>query len=155
MPWNPSKNSNWQNGAAAGNQTTSAALPPNPAAWPPLGQGPANINQTPGPCPQTQLNAANTQEAPDPNQTKPDLPTDPHNTLDYADDKEALCASWFRNWPWIDTPEETQEKRRHEGACMQGHFINKCPKHQVVGRAVWAIDGKDCDFWFMENDPVV
>ncbi|KAG6863649.1 hypothetical protein C0993_010729, partial [Termitomyces sp. T159_Od127] len=31
-PWNSSGNSNWQTRDAAGNQTTSAALPPNPAA---------------------------------------------------------------------------------------------------------------------------
>ncbi|KAG6867481.1 hypothetical protein C0993_002279 [Termitomyces sp. T159_Od127] len=116
-PWNPSGNSNWQNGAAAGNQTTGTAPPPIPATWLPLEQGPAH-------------------EALDPNQADPDSPTDPHNTPDYADDKEALCASRFRNWPWINILEETQEKRQREGACIlcgeQGHFINECPKHQVV-----------------------
>ncbi|KAG6882454.1 hypothetical protein C0993_010477, partial [Termitomyces sp. T159_Od127] len=42
MPWNLSGNSNWQSGAAAGNRTTGAALPSNPATWPLMGQGPAN-----------------------------------------------------------------------------------------------------------------
>ncbi|KAG6896794.1 hypothetical protein C0993_008022 [Termitomyces sp. T159_Od127] len=32
-PWNSSRNSNWQNRAATGNWTTSAALPPNPTTW--------------------------------------------------------------------------------------------------------------------------
>ncbi|KAG6867100.1 hypothetical protein C0993_006845 [Termitomyces sp. T159_Od127] len=103
---------------------------------PPLEQGPANVNQPPGPCPQTQLNAADTQEALDPNQADSDLPTDPHNTSDYANNKEALHVSRFRNWLWIDVLEETQEKQQREGACIlcgeQGHFINECPKRQVL-----------------------
>ncbi|KAG6894162.1 hypothetical protein C0993_012155, partial [Termitomyces sp. T159_Od127] len=37
VPWNPSGNSNWQSGAAAGNRTTGAAPPPNPAARPLMG----------------------------------------------------------------------------------------------------------------------
>ncbi|KAG6867576.1 hypothetical protein C0993_000971 [Termitomyces sp. T159_Od127] len=37
-------NSNWQTGAAAGNRTTSAALPPNSATQPPFERGPANTN---------------------------------------------------------------------------------------------------------------
>ncbi|KAG6899679.1 hypothetical protein C0993_007990 [Termitomyces sp. T159_Od127] len=82
-----------------------------------------------------QLNAANMQKALDPNQADPDSLTDPHNTLDYANNKEALCASRSRNWLWIDIPEETQEKRQCEGACIlcseEGHFINECPKRQV------------------------
>ncbi|KAG6876051.1 hypothetical protein C0993_005951 [Termitomyces sp. T159_Od127] len=91
-----------------------------------------------------QLNTADMQEALDPNQADPDPPTDPHNTLDYANNEEALCMSRFRNRPWIDVLEETPEKRRHEGACIlcgeQSHFINKCPKCQVGGRAMWTID---------------
>ncbi|KAG6876053.1 hypothetical protein C0993_005944 [Termitomyces sp. T159_Od127] len=43
-PWNSFRNSDWQSGATAGNQTTGAAPPPNSAAQPPLGQGPANVN---------------------------------------------------------------------------------------------------------------
>ncbi|KAG6872274.1 hypothetical protein C0993_002261 [Termitomyces sp. T159_Od127] len=43
-PWNPSRNSNWQSGAAAGNQTTGAAPPPNPAVRPLIGRGPANVS---------------------------------------------------------------------------------------------------------------
>ncbi|KAG6867852.1 hypothetical protein C0993_010226 [Termitomyces sp. T159_Od127] len=138
------QNSNWQTGAAAGNQTTSTAPPPNSATQLPLGQGPANVNQPLGPHPQMQLNAANMQDTPDPNQADPDLPTDPPDTLDYANNEEALCASRFRNQLWIDVLEETQEKQRREGACIlcseQGHFINECPKCQVVGQAMWTID---------------
>ncbi|KAG6894854.1 hypothetical protein C0993_010591, partial [Termitomyces sp. T159_Od127] len=74
------------------NQTTGAVPPPNSAARLALGQGPANVNCPLEPCPQMQLNAANMQKALDPNQAKPDLPTDPHNTLDYANNEEALCA---------------------------------------------------------------
>ncbi|KAG6875020.1 hypothetical protein C0993_011192, partial [Termitomyces sp. T159_Od127] len=94
-----------------------------------------------------QLNAADTQEAPDPNQTNPNSPTDPHNAPDYADDEEALCMNRFRNQLWINVLEETQEKQQHEGACIlcseQGHFINECPKRQVVGRAIKRPSGLD------------
>ncbi|KAG6882957.1 hypothetical protein C0993_008498, partial [Termitomyces sp. T159_Od127] len=97
-----------------------------------------------------QLNTTGMQEALDSNQADPNLPTDPHNTLDYANNKEALCTSMFRYWPWIDVLEEMQEKQQHQGACIlcseQGHFINKCPKRQVVGRAMWTINGKDSLF---------
>ncbi|KAG6899326.1 hypothetical protein C0993_011203 [Termitomyces sp. T159_Od127] len=71
-----------------------------------------NINRPLGPCPQMQLNTADTQEAPDPNPANPNLPTDSHNTPDYTNNEEALCANRFRNWPWIDIPEETQEKQQ-------------------------------------------
>ncbi|KAG6894134.1 hypothetical protein C0993_012230 [Termitomyces sp. T159_Od127] len=141
------------------NRTTGTVPPPNLAAWPPLERGPANINRPLGPCPQMQLNAANMQAALDPNPANPNSPTDSHDTLNYANNKEALCMSRFRSQPWINVPEETQEKQRHEGACIlcskQGHFINKCPKCQVVGQAMWTIDGEDYDFWFTENNPAV
>ncbi|KAG6882758.1 hypothetical protein C0993_009268 [Termitomyces sp. T159_Od127] len=108
-PWNSSGNFNWQTRATAGNQTTGAALPPNLAARLPLGQGLAKVNRPPEPRPQMQLNAANMQEAPDPNPADPDSSTDPHNTPDYANNKEALCTSRFRNQPWIDISEKMQE----------------------------------------------
>ncbi|KAG6875186.1 hypothetical protein C0993_010442 [Termitomyces sp. T159_Od127] len=40
---------------------------------------------------QTQLNATDMQEALDPNQADPNSLTDSHNTLDYTNNKEALC----------------------------------------------------------------
>ncbi|KAG6877074.1 hypothetical protein C0993_010507 [Termitomyces sp. T159_Od127] len=66
VPWNSSRNSNWQTGATAGNSTISAAPLLNFTAQPPLRQGLADINQLSGPCSQTQLNTADTQEALDP-----------------------------------------------------------------------------------------
>ncbi|KAG6867039.1 hypothetical protein C0993_007322, partial [Termitomyces sp. T159_Od127] len=99
------------------------------------------------PHPQTQLNAIDMQETLNLNQADNDLSQDPHNTLDYADNEVALCTSRFRNWPWIDVLEKTQEQQRCEEACIlcseQGHFINECPKCQVVRQAMWTIDGKD------------
>ena len=76
-------------------------------------------------------------------------------------DEEALQASRFRNSnkPWIDVPDNVQEQRRREGACIlcgeKGHFISDCPKRQAMGRAVWTIDGEDCDFQFTENDSAI
>ncbi|KAG6883049.1 hypothetical protein C0993_008150, partial [Termitomyces sp. T159_Od127] len=108
-PWNSSRNPNCQTGGVIGNQTTSAAPPLNPAAQPPLEQGPANTNQPLEPCPPAQLNTTNTQEALDPNHTNNNLLQDSHDIPDLVDDKVALCMSRFRNWPWIDVLEEMQE----------------------------------------------
>ncbi|KAG6867263.1 hypothetical protein C0993_005122 [Termitomyces sp. T159_Od127] len=146
-------------GKTAQTGATGAALSPNSTAQPLLEQGPANVNCSPRPCSQAQLNAADMQEALDPNQADPDPPTDSHDTPDYINNKKTLCVSRFRNWLWINVPEETQKKQWCEEACIlcseQGHFINECSKRQVVGQAVWTIDSEDCDFQFMKNDPVV
>ncbi|KAG6863414.1 hypothetical protein C0993_011607, partial [Termitomyces sp. T159_Od127] len=67
-PWNFFRNSQWQTKAVASNQATSTALLPTPATQPLLGQGLTNANQPLGPHPLAQLNAADMQEALDPNQ---------------------------------------------------------------------------------------
>ncbi|KAG6876810.1 hypothetical protein C0993_000297 [Termitomyces sp. T159_Od127] len=102
----------WEDHSAIGNQTTSAAPPPNSTAQLPLEQGLANTNQPLEPCPPAQLNITNLQEALDPNQTNNNLPQDPHDIPDLVDDKVALCMSRFRNWPWIDVLEEMQEQQQ-------------------------------------------
>ncbi|KAG6876775.1 hypothetical protein C0993_000490 [Termitomyces sp. T159_Od127] len=58
------------------------------------------------------------QEALNPNQADNNLLWDPQDSPDFMDDEEALCASRFRNWPWIDVLEKTQEWRQREGACI-------------------------------------
>ncbi|KAG6883345.1 hypothetical protein C0993_006769 [Termitomyces sp. T159_Od127] len=58
-----------------------------------------------------QLNAADTQEAPDLNPTNNSLLQTLHDTLNPADNEEALCMSRFRNWLWIDVLEEMQEQQ--------------------------------------------
>ncbi|KAG5716919.1 hypothetical protein E4T56_gene8540 [Termitomyces sp. T112] len=94
--------------------------------------------------PPAQLNAADLHDTPVPLDTNPDNRDD---IPDPANNQEALCANRIQDSPWIEVPEETQEKRWKEGMCIlcgeQGHFIRSCPKRQVMGRAVWTIDGED------------
>ncbi|KAG5715182.1 hypothetical protein E4T56_gene3096 [Termitomyces sp. T112] len=142
--WNTSSNTNWQAGATNGIRSSIPTNPANPAPRFPLGQGVPNTNQPPGQRPPTQLNAANLHDTPVPLDTNPD---DRDDIPDPANDQEALCANRIQDSQWIDVPEEMQEKQWKEGACIlcgeQGHFIRSCPKRQVMGRAVWTIDGED------------
>ncbi|KAG6875911.1 hypothetical protein C0993_006832 [Termitomyces sp. T159_Od127] len=59
-----------------------------------------NVNRPLGLHPQIQLNAADTQEALDPNQADNNLPKDSHNALDYADNEEALLCSTNPHIDW-------------------------------------------------------
>ncbi|KAG5348559.1 hypothetical protein C0989_009954, partial [Termitomyces sp. Mn162] len=61
------------------------------------------------------LNVADLHDTPVPLDTNPD---NRDNIPDPADDQEALCANRIQNSQWIDVPEETQEKRWKEGACI-------------------------------------
>ncbi|KAG5324519.1 hypothetical protein C0989_011776, partial [Termitomyces sp. Mn162] len=154
--WNTSGNTNWQAGATNGIQSSIPANPANPAPRFPPGRGVPNTNRSPGQRPPAQLNAADLHDTPVPLDTnlndRDDIP-------DPADNQEALCANRIQDSPWINVPEETQEKRWKEGMCIlcgeQGHFIRSCPKRQVMGRAVWTIDGEDCNYQFMENELAV
>ncbi|KAG5719204.1 hypothetical protein E4T56_gene11783 [Termitomyces sp. T112] len=99
---------------------------------------------TSGQRPPTQLNAADLHDTPVPLDTNPDN----HDDIpDPADDQEALCTNRIQDSPWIDVPEEMQEKQWKESTCIlcgeQGHFIHSCPKRQVMGCAVWTINGED------------
>ncbi|KAG5334890.1 hypothetical protein C0989_002709 [Termitomyces sp. Mn162] len=113
--WNTSGNTNWQAGATNGIQSSIPANPANPTPCFPLGRGVPNTNQPPGQRPPTQLNAADLHDTPVPLDTNPD---DHDNIPDPADNQEALCTNRIQDSPWIDMPEETQEKRRKEGACI-------------------------------------
>ncbi|KAG5726354.1 hypothetical protein E4T56_gene18912 [Termitomyces sp. T112] len=142
--WNTSSNTNWQARATNGIQSSIPANPANPAPHFPPGRGVPNTNRPLGQCPPTQLNATDLHDTPVPLDTNPD---DHDNIPDPADNQEALCANRIQDSPWIDVPEETQEKQWKEGTCIlcgeQGHFIRSCPKRQVMGHAVWTIDGED------------
>ncbi|KAG5348014.1 hypothetical protein C0989_011143 [Termitomyces sp. Mn162] len=154
--WNTSGNTNWQAGATNGIRSSIPANPANPAPHFLPGRGVPNTNRPPGQRPPTQHNAANLHDTPVPLDTNPDNRND---IPDPADNQEALCANRIQDSPWIDMLEETQEKRWKEGACIlcgeQGHFIRSCPKRQVMGRAMWTIDGEDCNYQFTENELAV
>ncbi|KAG5337482.1 hypothetical protein C0989_009540 [Termitomyces sp. Mn162] len=78
-------------------------------------QGITSTNQSPGQHPPAQLNAADLHETPEPLDTNPD----DHNDIpDPANNKEALCANRIWDSPWIDVPEEMQEKQWKEGVCI-------------------------------------
>ncbi|KAG5329327.1 hypothetical protein C0989_009694 [Termitomyces sp. Mn162] len=113
--WNTSSNTNWQAGATNGIQSSIPANPANPAPRFPLGRGVPNTNRPLGQRPPAQLNAANLHDTPVPLDTNPD---DRNDIPDPANDQEALCANRIQDSQWIDVPEETQEKRRKEGACI-------------------------------------
>ncbi|KAG5348708.1 hypothetical protein C0989_008831 [Termitomyces sp. Mn162] len=154
--WSTSGNTNWQAGATNGIRSSIPANPANPAPRFPPGRGVPNTNRPPGQRPPAQLNAADLHDTPVPLDTNPN---DRDDIPDPADDQEALCANRIQDSQWIDVPEETQEKRWKEGACIlcgeQGHFIRSCPKRQVMGRTVWTIDGEDCNYQFTENESAV
>ncbi|KAG5349752.1 hypothetical protein C0989_002041, partial [Termitomyces sp. Mn162] len=78
-------------------------------------QGPSITNQPLGQCSPAQLNTANLHEAPEPLDANPNNLND---TLDSADNQEALCANKIQNRLWINVPEETQKKQQKEGACI-------------------------------------
>ncbi|KAG5722479.1 hypothetical protein E4T56_gene2867 [Termitomyces sp. T112] len=143
-PWNASGNTNWQAGATNGIWSSIPANPANPAPRFPSGQGITSTNPPQGQRPPAQLNAADLHETPEPLDTNPN---DYNNIPDPANDPEALCTTQIWDSPWIDVLEETQEKQWKEGTCIlcgeQGHFICSCPNRQVMGRAVWTIDGED------------
>ncbi|KAG5332564.1 hypothetical protein C0989_006865 [Termitomyces sp. Mn162] len=154
--WNASSNTNWQAGATNGVWPSIPTNPANPAPRFPLDRGITSTNPPQGQHLPAQLNAANLHETPEPLDTNPD---NHDNIPDPANDQEALCANRIRDSPWIDVPEEMQEKRRKEGMCIlcgeQGHFICSCPKRQVMGHAIWTINGEDCNYQFMENESAV
>ncbi|KAG5724406.1 hypothetical protein E4T56_gene15985 [Termitomyces sp. T112] len=143
-PWNASGNTNWRTGATNGIWSSIPTNPANPAPCFPLGRGITSTNQPPGQCPPAQLNAANLHETLESLDTNPN---DHDDIPDPANDQEALCTNRIWDSPWIDVLEETQEKRRKEGACIlcgeQGHFICSCPKRQVMGHAMWTIHRED------------
>ncbi|KAG6883098.1 hypothetical protein C0993_007865, partial [Termitomyces sp. T159_Od127] len=53
--------------------------------------------------------------------------------------------------------EKTQKWQQREEACIlcseQGHFINDLPKYQAMGHAVGTDNGKNCTFWYTDNNP--
>ncbi|KAG5337096.1 hypothetical protein C0989_010810 [Termitomyces sp. Mn162] len=108
-----------------------------------------SANQPPEPHPSVQLNAADLHEAPEPLDANPDHSQDSDNALDPTEDQEALCANKIWDRPWINEPEETQKKQQKEGTCIlcgeQRHFIGSWSKCQVMGHAIWTINGKDCN----------
>ncbi|KAG5723577.1 hypothetical protein E4T56_gene18117 [Termitomyces sp. T112] len=113
--WNTSGSTNWQAGATNGIRSSFPANPANPAPRFPPGRGVPNTNRPPGQRPPAQLNAADLHDTPVP------LDTNPNNRDDIPDpanDQEALCANRIQDSPWINVPEETQEKQRKEGACI-------------------------------------
>ncbi|KAG5324786.1 hypothetical protein C0989_011737, partial [Termitomyces sp. Mn162] len=105
--WNTSSNTNWQAGATNGIQSSIPANPANPTPHFPPGRGVPNTNQPPGQRPPAQLNAADLHDTPVPLDTNPN---DHDDIPDPADNQEALCANRIQDSPWIDVPEETQEK---------------------------------------------
>ncbi|KAG5332064.1 hypothetical protein C0989_007276 [Termitomyces sp. Mn162] len=113
--WNTSSNTNWQARATNGIQSSIPANPANSTPCFPPGRGVPNTNRPPGQRPPAQLNAADLHDTPVPLDTNPDNHND---ILDPANDQEALCANRIQDSPWIDVPEETQEKRWKEGACI-------------------------------------
>ncbi|KAG5719759.1 hypothetical protein E4T56_gene18535 [Termitomyces sp. T112] len=114
-PWNASGNTNWQAGATNSIWSSIPTNPANPAPRFPLGQGITSTNPPQGQRPPAQLNATDLYETPEPLDTNPDN----HNTIpDPANDQEALCTNRIRDSPWINVPEETQEKRQKEGTCI-------------------------------------
>ncbi|KAG5336297.1 hypothetical protein C0989_012246 [Termitomyces sp. Mn162] len=127
--WNTSGNTNWQTRATNGTQPSIPTNPTNPTPHFSPGQGPSSANQLLGQHPPAQLNTANLQEASEPWDANPD---NHDNILDSTNDQEALCTNKIWNRPWINVPEETQEKQQKESACIlcseQGHFICSCPK---------------------------
>ncbi|KAG5730992.1 hypothetical protein E4T56_gene13043 [Termitomyces sp. T112] len=143
-PWNASGNTNWQAGATNGIQSSIPANPTNPAPRFSLGQGITGTNPPLGQRLPAQLNATNLHETLEPLDTNAN---DHDNIPDPTHDQEALCANRIQDSPWIDMPEEMQEKRWKEGMCIlcgeQGHFIRSCPKQQVMGCAVWMINRED------------
>ncbi|KAG5337170.1 hypothetical protein C0989_010420 [Termitomyces sp. Mn162] len=114
-PWNASSNTNWQARATNGIQSSIPTNPANPTPHFPSGQGITSTNPPPGQCPLAQLNAADLHETLEPLDTNPN---DHNNILDPANDQEALCANRIWDSPWINMPEEMQEKRWKEGACI-------------------------------------
>ncbi|KAG5332402.1 hypothetical protein C0989_007064 [Termitomyces sp. Mn162] len=114
-PWNASSNTNWQAGATNGIQSSIPANPANPTPCFPLGQGITSTNPPLGQRPPAQLNTTDLHETPEPLDTNPD---DHNNIPDPANDQEALCANRIWNSPWIDMPEEMQEKQQKEGTCI-------------------------------------
>ncbi|KAG5724049.1 hypothetical protein E4T56_gene4526 [Termitomyces sp. T112] len=81
----------------------------------PQGQGSPSVNQLLGLCPSVQLNTADLYKTPEPLNTNSNNLND---APDSANNQEALCANKIQNRPWIDVPEETQEKQWKEGACI-------------------------------------
>ncbi|KAG5721963.1 hypothetical protein E4T56_gene18482 [Termitomyces sp. T112] len=113
--WNTSGNTNWQARATNGIQSSIPTNPANPTPCFPPGQGVSNTNRPLGQRPPAQLNAANLQNTPVPLDTNPD---DHDDILDPTNDQKALCANRIQDSPWINVPEEMQEKRQKEGACI-------------------------------------
>ncbi|KAG5347982.1 hypothetical protein C0989_011373, partial [Termitomyces sp. Mn162] len=114
-PWNASGNTNWQARATNGIWSSIPTNPANPTPHFPLGQGITSTNPPLGQHPPAQLNAADLHETPEPLDTNPNNHDD---ILDPANDQEALCANRIRDSPWIDVPEEMQEKQWKEGTCI-------------------------------------
>ncbi|KAG5724661.1 hypothetical protein E4T56_gene3712 [Termitomyces sp. T112] len=113
--WNTSGNTNWQAGATNGIRPSIPANPANPAPRFLPGQGVPNTNRPLGQRPPAQLNAADLHDTPVPLDTNPN---DRDDIPDPADNQEALCTNRIQDSQWIDVPEETQEKRQKEGACI-------------------------------------
>ncbi|KAG5735086.1 hypothetical protein E4T56_gene20480 [Termitomyces sp. T112] len=67
------------------------------------------------PRPPAQLNTANLCDTPVPLDTNPD---DHDDIPDPANDQEALCMNRIQDSPWINVPEEMQEKQQKEGTCI-------------------------------------
>ncbi|KAG5733019.1 hypothetical protein E4T56_gene3599, partial [Termitomyces sp. T112] len=102
-------------GATNGIRSSIPADRANPTLRFPLGRGVPNTNQPPGQRPPAQLNTADLHDTPVPLDTNPNN----HDDIpDPADNQEALCTNRIQDSLWIDVPEEMQEKRRKEGACI-------------------------------------
>ncbi|KAG5726826.1 hypothetical protein E4T56_gene591 [Termitomyces sp. T112] len=110
-PWNASGNTNWQAGATNSIRSSIPTNPANPAPRFPSDQGITSTNLPQGQRPPAQLNATDLHETPEPLDTNPN---DHDDILDPANNQEALCANQIQNSPWINVPEETQEKQWKE-----------------------------------------
>ncbi|KAG5353319.1 hypothetical protein C0989_008304 [Termitomyces sp. Mn162] len=104
---NTSGNTNWQARAANGTQSSIPTNPANPTLHFSPGQGTTSTNQLLEQCPPAQLNATNLHKTLEPLDAKPN---NHNNVLDSANNQEALCMNKIWDRPWIDVPEDTQEK---------------------------------------------